>query len=69
MRVAYYFCIISLVILTSCGESTYEQLGDIQYMRGDSACAGTNKNHWLMALRAKNAADSRYLNTFSLGRK
>jgi hypothetical protein len=69
MRVAYYFCIISLAILTSCGESPYEQLGNIQYKRGDSACAGTNKNHWLMDLRAKNAADSTYLNTFILGRK
>jgi len=53
----------------ACGESPFEQQGNIQYNRAATACSGANKNHWLMDLRVKNAADSVYLNTFTLGRK
>lgn len=69
MRVSYYFCIVLLLVLMSCGESPYEEQGNIRYKRADTVCSSANKNHWLMDLRAKNVVDSIYLNTFTLGRK
>lgn len=59
---------VCFLMVSSCIDKPYEELGNVFYKRDGDLCP-SKKNHWLLDIRAKNNQDSVYLDSRQLGRK